>query len=107
MKFLLTVTPFRGGPVPPQAAAAMLSAQRDWIQARLDDGTLECAYAFTNGGGVGIVEVDSHEAMHELLLQSPSFPISEHEVVALADVGVALTNAASAMERIAAAMSAA
>jgi hypothetical protein len=73
MKFLITVTPRRDTAIPPQAVAAMLSAQRDWMHERINDRTIEFAYGFTTGGGCGVVNVDSHEALSELLMKS-GFP---------------------------------
>ena len=80
MKFLVTVTPRQVAPMPPGAIAEVLSAQRDWLTQKLEDGTLDCAYGFIGGGGVGIANADSIEEMHALLVQSPGFPIGDNEV---------------------------
>ena len=50
MKFLVTVTPRQVAPMPPGAIAEVLSAQRDWLKQKLEDGTLDCAYGFIGGG---------------------------------------------------------
>ena len=46
MKFLTTVKP---GPMPPPAEVAR--AGNEWLQAALDDGWIECCYAYPHGGG--------------------------------------------------------
>ena len=79
MKFLVTVTPRQVAPMPPGAIADVLSAQRDWLKQKLEDGTLDCAYGFIGGGGVGIANADSIEEMHALLVQSPGFPIGDNK----------------------------
>ena len=104
MKFLITVTPMRGAPFPPQMVAGLLTAQRQWLRDRVADGTLECVHGFVTGGGIGVATVDSHEEINALLLNSPGFPISEFEVTALADADTVIGNAVTALERIGAAM---
>ena len=85
MKFLVTVTPRQVAPMPPGAIAEVLSAQRGWLKQKLEDGTLDCAYGFIGGGGVGVANADSIEEMHALLVQSPGFPIGDNEVRPLGD----------------------
>jgi muconolactone delta-isomerase len=104
MKFLVIVTPRPNPMIPPQVAARLLSAQREWMGQRLDDGTFECAYAFPTGGGCSVVNVDSHEALNALLLDSPSFPMAEIETRALADFNVVLGNASAMFENAASMM---
>ncbi len=104
MKFLVTVTPRRDAPIPPGAVAGMLSAQRDWLHDRMQDGTIEFAYGFPTGGGCGVVNVDSHEALSELLVRSPGFMISDYQTAALSDIDATMGNAIAALERAAGAM---
>jgi muconolactone delta-isomerase len=104
MKFLVIVTPRRDAPIPPAGVAQILGAQREWIRQRREEGTLETAYSFLAGGGIGIFDVDSHEALNEALLGSPGFAISDYDVRALVDVDTALGNGVAAMERIAGAI---
>ena len=104
MKFLITVTPRRDTPIPPAAVAGMLSAQRDWMHERMNDGTIEFAYGFTTGGGCGVVTVDSHEALSELLMKSPGFPISDFDVRPLSDLDATIGNAIASLEQAAASM---
>ena len=104
MKFLVTVTPRRDAPMPPAAIAGLLTAQRDWLHERIDEGTIEVAYGFTTGGGCGVLKVDSHEQLSDLLMNSPGFPISDFRIDALSDLDNTLGNAIAGLERAAGAM---
>jgi muconolactone delta-isomerase len=104
MKFLVTVTPRQVAPMPPGAIAEVLSAQRDWLTQKLEDGTLDCAYGFIGGGGVGIVNADSIEEMHALLVQSPGFPIGDNEVRPLGELNETMEAGIAAVRRVASMM---
>jgi hypothetical protein len=103
MKFLVTVTPRRDAPIPPGVVADILSAQQEWLNQKAADGTVECDYGFVGGGGCGIVNADSHEEMHALIVGSPAFGIGDYEIRALADrnetieAGVAALRQAASM----------
>ncbi|MFL5827000.1 MAG: hypothetical protein ACJ76V_10795 [Thermoleophilaceae bacterium] len=99
MKFLVTVTPRPNPMIPPQVLAEILKAQRGWLQAHLADGTFDCNYAFPSGGGMAVVNVDSHEALNELIYDAPAFGVTDIETKALADAGASLANAIAALER--------
>jgi muconolactone delta-isomerase len=103
MKFLVIVTP-RPAPMPPGVAADMLSAQRDWLQARLDDGTLECAYGLIGGGGIGIANADSHEEMHALVVGSPGFALADYDIRPLGDFATTIDAGIGAMRQAASMM---
>jgi muconolactone delta-isomerase len=104
MKFLLIVTPRRDASIPPAAVAGMLAAQRDWLHDRMHDGTVEYAYSFAAGGGCGVLNVDSHEALNELIVNSPAFMISDYDARPLADLDSSIGNAVAALERAAGAV---
>jgi hypothetical protein len=99
MKFLVTVTP---GPMPPPAD--LVRSSREWIQAKIDDGTFECVYAFPEGGGCSIGENDSHEALMELLMEYPLSPFVNYEVRPLVDVDAAFDRFIPFIERMSAQM---
>jgi hypothetical protein len=84
MKFLVTVRP---GPMPPPPALAREA--RDWLRARLDDGTFECCYAFAEGGGCSIGENDSAEELMDQLLEYPMSPFVEYDVKPLVEMDAA------------------
>jgi muconolactone delta-isomerase len=104
MKFLVTVTPRQVAPMPPGAIAEVLSAQRDWLKRKLKDGTLDCAYGFIGGGGVGIANADSIEEMHALLVQSPGFAIGDNEVRPLGDFNETVEAGIAALRQVASMM---
>jgi hypothetical protein len=84
MKFLVTVKP---GPMPPPLDA--VRAAREWLQAKLDDGTFECIYAYPQGGGCSIGESDSIEQLMERLLDYPISPFVEYDVQPLIEMDAA------------------
>jgi len=101
MKYLVTMHRRDGVPIPPEAIAAMLLAQRDWLQEKIEEGTIETAYTFAQGaGGIGIVNADSGEELNEILTSSPIFAATQIDVQPLAGIE-ALENGANAMRRIA------
>jgi len=103
MKFLVMVTP-REVPMPPGVLADLLSAQKDWLKQQVADGTVESLYGFVGGGGMGIVDVDSHEQMHELLVSSPAFPISDFEITAIGDFEATIDAGIAALRQAASMM---
>jgi len=102
MKFLVMTTRRQGVPIPPEAIARLLTAQREWFEEHLADGTIDCAYGYPQGGGgVGIANAKTTEELNELVTSFPLFPIADIEVRPLTDINVALENGAKALERIA------
>ena len=55
-----------------------------------ENGTLDCAYGFIGGGGVGIANADSAEELHALIVGSPGFAIGDYEVRPLGDVSATI-----------------
>jgi hypothetical protein len=84
VKFLVTVTP---GPMPPPIE--LVRSAREWIQARVDDGTFEAVYAFPQGGGFSIGENDSFEQLMEQLMDYPLSPFVEYDVKPLVELDAA------------------
>ncbi len=72
-------------PVPPEQMLALWQAAKEWFNARLADGTVECHYLFLDGGGFAISNVDSHEALWDLLVTYPFYPYNVWKVEALCD----------------------
>ena len=100
MKFLVTTTRRQTAPMPPQAIAEILTAQRGWFDEHLADGTYDCAYAYAQGGGgVAIANAQTTEELNHILTGSPLWPIADFDVVPLTDVKIALENGARAIER--------
>ena len=63
MKYLV-ITSSRGN-LPPERAGAIFQAGKDWLNARVADGTLDFVHGFPAGGGVAIASAESHEAFME------------------------------------------
>ena len=95
MKFLVTVKP---GPMPPPPD--LVRSAREWLQSKVDDGTLECVYAFPHGGGCSIGEYDSHEDLMEQLMEYPLSPFVDYETVALVEMDAAFDRFIPFVERM-------
>ena len=99
MKYLVTTRRRDGVPVPPEAMAGMLHAQRDWLQEKLDEGTFDIAYPFAQGGGgIGIVNAETGDELNEIITGSPLFGVTQIEVQPLAGLE-AIDNSANAISR--------
>ena len=89
MKFLILVKPLPGAPRP-ENPVALLQAGKEWINARLADGSLDCAYNVIGSkqgmGGVAIGNADSHEALAELVLSFPQYSFFDFEILPLSDL---------------------
>jgi muconolactone delta-isomerase len=103
MKFLVTVTP-RQVPLPPGVIADTLEAQGKWLQDRAADGTVECVYGIVGGGGFGVANADSHEQMHQMLVDSPGYALVDYDVQAIGDQAAMLAAGVAALRRTAAMM---
>jgi hypothetical protein len=84
VKYLVTVKP---GPMPPPIE--QVRQARDWIQARVADGTFEAVYAFPEGGGCSIGDNDSPEQLMERLMEYPLSPFVEYHVQPLVELDAA------------------
>jgi len=97
MKFLVTVTP-RRLQMPP---VAMIDQAQAWIKAKIADKTADCSYAFITGGGVGIFNADSTDAMMKLLMNYPGYPFADFKVDPLCDINMALEQVKAMIQRAA------
>ena len=84
MKFLVTAQA-GPAPMPPEQAASLMQAAKEWMKAGFADGTVECHYVFPEGGGFTISNADSHEAVLDHLLAYPLYPFMTWEVKPLCD----------------------
>jgi hypothetical protein len=86
MKFLIISKPLAGAP-PREDPVATLTAAKQYLNALLADGTLECLYITPDGGGVAIGDVESVEELWEKnsayplsqQLHSEFYPLLDHE----------------------------
>ena len=86
MKFLVFARLRIGANIPEENVAALLPQTRKWISERLANETFDCAYNLPAGGGVAIVNADSHEILTEILSAYPLQPWIQYEVHPLSDV---------------------
>jgi hypothetical protein len=75
MKYLVTATP---GPLPP--SPELFDSAFEWLDAKQADGTFDCLYGFLEGGGISVVNADSHGAVLELMADYPLYGMSVWEV---------------------------
>ena len=64
---------------------AILQASKEFTNARLQDGTFDCAYGYLTGDGFCVANYDSHAALMEDLMTYPQFPSMDWEVTPLVD----------------------
>jgi muconolactone D-isomerase len=103
VKFL--VLTHQTSPVPPDMAMPLLNAMQEWSARHRASGKMTQVWAFagTPGGG-GVLEVDSHEELDEIMTGFPWFPFSKIEVIALSDLDQALASARRTFEQMTAMM---
>jgi hypothetical protein len=75
MKYYVSPRP---GPMPP--APEMFDAAMEWIDGKIADGTFDCVYGFVEGGGLSVVNADSHMQVMELMADYPLFGLMTWEV---------------------------
>jgi hypothetical protein len=86
MKYLVTAKSVR-----PTAAAAMTmalaQAAKEYINASVANGKMDCVYLFSTGDGTGfgIVNADSHERAAVIIMEHPAALLYEWEVQPLTD----------------------
>ena len=78
MKFLVFSKPVPGLP-PPEDPDAFFKASAEYLDALLADGSLDCVYITPDGGGVGILNVESHEELWEKTAAFPGSPYIKYE----------------------------
>jgi hypothetical protein len=98
MKYLFTTKP--RGNLPPAVAPAVLKATKAWVNARIADRSLDFFYAFPVGGGAGVVNVDSHEALMKMVRDSPAFPFTETELHPLVDFNQSMDSALELFQKM-------
>lgn len=84
MNHLVTTTP-QNVPVAPDQLAALYEAAKQWLKVRLDDGTFDCHYVFSDRGGFTIVNVSSHEEIFDQITDFPTNAFFTREVKDLCD----------------------
>jgi len=103
MQFLIITKAMN--PVPPEMTVPLIDAMTAWLAKGRADGTLGAAWSFagTLGGG-GIIEVESHEQLDEVMAGFPFGPFSSIEVYPLSDVDRSLATSRAVVEQMMAMM---
>ena len=91
MKYLVITTP--RGNLPPERGGAIFQAGKDWLNARVADGTLDFVHGFPAAGGVAIANAESHEAFMEQIRGFPLFPFVEWDVRPVVNINQSLDSA--------------
>jgi hypothetical protein len=97
MKYLVIARP---GPMPPPVE--LVRSAQEWLQARLDDGTFECVYAFPEGGGFSIGEQGDAEELMEAIMEYPLTPFVDYEVHPLVEFDAAFDRLIPFVEKMSA-----
>ncbi len=101
MKYMVTTTP-RPLPPPPE----MFDAAMEWLEGKIDDGTLDCVYGFLEGGGFSVANVDSHKDAFELMTDYPLFGMVDWQIRPLMEFGEERETIRAKLEEAHAAMAA-
>lgn len=98
MKYLVQLTPQPSAPLldDPLSANKEIVAYVAELQKK---GTLEVGYSFVAGGGVGILDVASHEELWEIIYDYPFSRTFQWRVDPLADVSQTLGKAIEMSEK--------
>jgi hypothetical protein len=99
MKYFVHFTP---KPVVPAQGGDGLSGDKAtiaYIAELQKKGTLEVGYAFVTGGGVGFLNVASHEELWEVLYNYPGYTAFQWQVEPLADVAQIFSRAITIQEQ--------
>jgi muconolactone delta-isomerase len=85
MKFLVFARLRIGANIPEENVPALFQETRAWINESLANQTFDCIYNLPAGGGIAIVNADSHEILTEILSAYPLQPWIQYEVHPLSD----------------------
>jgi muconolactone delta-isomerase len=85
MQFLIITK--QSSPPPPQMILPLMDAFKAWLAEHRGSGKLKSAWVFsgTPGGG-GVLDVDSHEELDQIMKGYPLIAFSSTEVIAISDL---------------------
>jgi hypothetical protein len=78
----------------------LLNAAKQWVQQERQCGTLDAAYSFISGGGVAILNGDSHEQVVAKLLSYSLYSAFDWDIFPLVDIDVSYKLAIDSLERM-------
>ena len=99
MKYLVVSKP--RGNLPPAMAPNILKGAKAWVNAGIKNRSVEYFYAFPTGGGVGVANADSHEALMKTMRENPAFPFLDMEVHPLVDFNESIDSAVQMFQKMA------
>jgi muconolactone delta-isomerase len=103
MRFLILSQPKH----PPPPSPEIFDATSEWINRWQGTGKMEQAFAYAGKpGGGGILDVESHEELDEIMSGFPFGPFSELQVIPLTDLHAALGRGKEAVAQMMAAQGA-
>jgi len=89
MRFL--VTTLENFPPPPELAVALTDGMEAWIDANTKSGKMEQVWGFAgHRGGGGILNVQSLEELHSIMVAMPLGPFQDTKIYGLTDIKQAL-----------------
>jgi muconolactone delta-isomerase len=98
MKFVIITAP--KGNLPPEAAGPLFQAAKQWIDAKIEDGTIETIYGFPAGGAVTISNADSHEELMRTIRDFPLFPFTDWDIRPLVDINESFDSAIAMFQKM-------
>ena len=102
MKFLITTSP--KGNLPPQMGESLFQAGKQWLAEKKNDGTIDVTHGFPEGGGVSIVNANSHGDLMNSIRDFPLFPFVDWDIRPLVDINESLDSAVAMFRKMAAQM---
>jgi muconolactone delta-isomerase len=81
-------------------ALGMVEGMKRWANVHRQAGTIEQIWSFAGIGGVGVLNVDSHEELDAIMAGFPFAPFSKIEVYALADLAAGLEAFSNAIRQM-------
>jgi muconolactone delta-isomerase len=99
MRFLIVTR--ATSPLPPPMTPMLVAGMKQWSAAHRESGKLEQVWSFAGmAGGGGILNVDSHEELDEIMAGFPFGPFSHIELYPLADLDAGLDNLEKSMQQM-------
>jgi hypothetical protein len=75
MKYYVAARP---GPMPP--SPEQFDAAIEWLDAKVQDGTFDCIFGFTEGGGFSVLNANSHREVLDVMAEYPLFGLVTWDV---------------------------
>lgn len=88
-------------PISPEKGADLFQAAKQYIKAKIADGTYDCHYVFADTeGGFAITNADSHEEVLSGIMDYPLYPFFSWEVKPLCNWNQSYSKSAELFQKI-------